>query len=206
MTGRRALPVAVLACLAGAGLVLLAAGQPWARATAGGGPAGVVTVQVSGADVIAVVSGLGVLALAGSVALLATRRLGRRLVGTVLALAGLGIVVGALAGRADPGPALRETAGKATGRIGAPVTDVVTTGWPWPAVAGGLLVLAVGVAAAVLGPGWSVMSSRYERDGGAAALAAGPATGAPERTSGEPATTPTRDAWAALDQGTDPTV
>ena len=206
MTGRRVLAVAVLACLAGAGLVLLAAGQPWARATAGDGPAGVATVEVSGADAVAVVSGLGVLALAGSVALLATQRFGRRLVGAVLALAGLGIMAGALAGRADPGPALREAAGEATGRIGAPVTDVVTTGWPWPAVAGGLLVLVVGVAAAVLGPRWSAMSSRYERGGGATAPAAGPGTDAPDRATGDPATAPTRDAWAALDQGTDPTV
>jgi len=199
MTGRRALAVAVLGCLAGAGLVLLAAGQPWAHAVAGGGAAGVTTVRVSGAEVVAVVSGLAVLALAGSVALLATRRTGRRLVGAVLALAGLSIVAGTLAGRTDPGPALREAAGEATGRIGAPVTDVATTGWPWLAVAGGLLVLATGLAAAVLGPRWSAMSSRYERDGGVVAPASGSGTD-------EPAAAPTRDAWAALDRGTDPTV
>ena len=204
-SGRRALATAVVACAAGAGLVLLAAGQPWARAVTGGA-AGPVTVTAAGAEVVPLVPGLGLLALAGSVALLATRRAGRRLVGAILAAAGAGIIAATIAGRAAPDAALREAAGVATGRIGAAVSGVAGTGWPFPALTGGLLVLAVGLAATAAGPRWSVMSSRYER--GAEPVPAGSA-GAPASTHegpDGPAPATGRDTWTALDQGIDPTV
>jgi uncharacterized membrane protein (TIGR02234 family) len=204
-TGRRALATAVVACAAGAGLVLLAAGQPWARAVTSGA-AGPVAVTATGAEIVPLVPGLGLLVLAGSVALLATRRVGRRLVGTILAAAGAGIVAATIAGRAAPDAALREAAGVATGRIGAAVSGVAGAGWPWLALAGGLLILAVGLAAAVAGPRWSVMSGRYER--GAEPVAAGGA-GAPAAAPGGAGAQPPatgRDTWTALDQGIDPTV
>ncbi|HKA69690.1 MAG TPA: Trp biosynthesis-associated membrane protein [Actinomycetes bacterium] len=197
--GRRVLATAVLACAAGAGLVLLAAGQPWASAVTSG-VAGPVAVTATGAEIVPLVPGLAVLALAGSVALLATRRTGRRLVGAILAVAGAGIVAATIAGFAAPDPALREAAGVATGRIGAAVSDVAGTGWPWLALAGGLVVLAVGLAAAVAGPRWSVMSSRYER--GAEPAAAGGQDAAAAATDPSAGS----DTWIAQDKGIDPTV
>jgi uncharacterized membrane protein (TIGR02234 family) len=204
-SGRRALAAAVMACAAGAGLVLLAAGQPWARAVTSGA-AGPVAVTATGAEIVPLVPGLGLLALAGSVALLATRRGGRRLVGAILASAGAGIVAATIAGRATPEAALREAAGVATGRIGAAVSGVAGTGWPWLALAGGLVVLSVGLAAAVAGPRWSVLSSRYER--GAEPVAADrPGAPAPA-PGGQGAQSPATgsDTWSALDRGIDPTV
>ncbi|MCI0688294.1 MAG: Trp biosynthesis-associated membrane protein [Sporichthyaceae bacterium] len=188
---RRALTVVVLACLAGAGLALLAGGQTWASAVATGGPAGSVAVRASGTDIVPVVAALGLVALAGSVAVLAARRTGRRLVGVLLVLAGAGIGAGALAGRAGPEPAIREAAGEATGRIGATVSELTVTGWPWLALLGGLLVLASGAAAALTGPRWAAMSSRYQRPAGRTGTATSAESG---------------DAWSALDHGTDPTV
>jgi len=204
-SGRRALATAVVACAAGAGLVLLAAGQPWARAVTGGA-AGAVAVTATGAEIVPLVPGLGLLALAGSVALLATRRLGRRLVGAILAATGAGTVAATIAGRAAPDAALREAGGVATGRIGAAVSAVAGTGWPWLATAGGLLVLAVGLAAAVAGPGWSVMSSRYDRGAGPVAAGDPETTGGPQAPTAATGQVTGRDTWTALDQGIDPTV
>lgn len=209
-SGRRALATAVVACAAGGSLVLLAAGQPWARAVTSGA-AGPVPVTATGAEIVPLVPGLGLLALAGSVALLATRRGGRRLVGAILAAAGAGIAAATIAGRATPEGALREAAGVATGRIGAVVSGVAGTGWPWLAFAGGLVVLSVGMAAAVAGPRWSVMSSRYERgaepavvgSAGAPAPTPAPAAGGP---GAEPPPATGSDTWSALDRGIDPTV
>src|SRR4029453_5242547 len=77
----------------GAALVLLAAGRPWVHAVVVGTP-GQVRISPAARSVAPAVSGLGLFALASVVAVVATRRAGRLLVGSLAALAGLGILAG----------------------------------------------------------------------------------------------------------------
>jgi uncharacterized membrane protein (TIGR02234 family) len=113
--------------------------------------------------------------------LLATRGLVRRLLGGLLAAVGLGVMAGAIAGRA----------GLAVGSAGAGAT-----GWPLVCVLGGLLIVLGGLSAARYGHRWPAMGARYERRGAADARPAG--TEADQRVD-------TRAAWDALDRGDDPT-
>jgi len=135
-TGRRPLTTAVVVCAAGAGLAFVAAGRAWEN-----GPARAAeSAHQTGADLVPGLSALALVGLAGAGALLATRGLGRRALGVLLVLVGLGVA----------GLALAHVAG----------ADTV---WPVPAAAGGLLVAVSGAAAVAVGQRWPAMGARYER-------------------------------------------
>lgn len=173
---RRELVLVLAILLAGAGMVLLAGGQPWSEVadpTVSVSPS--ITAPLEGQAVAPVARALGYVALAGVVALLATRRIGRTLVGVLLVFAGVGIGLASLFWTAEA-PVL-------TGDAAEPLDR---TFWPWVSLAGGGLVLLAGIGAAVRGRRWSAMGSAYDSP-----------AGRPERTSD--------DAWAALDRGEDPT-
>jgi hypothetical protein len=145
---RRSYPLTLLACLAGAGLALYAITRTWSiQLTPRPGMSDLRDVR-TGTDLEPWVTGLAVVALAGTGALLATSGRVRRGLGVVLALAGLGVLVGAIAGRVglDPGAA------GARGSF-----------WPVLCALGGLIIVAGGVTAARKGHTWPSMSSRYER-------------------------------------------
>jgi protein-S-isoprenylcysteine O-methyltransferase Ste14 len=78
----------------------------------------------------------GVVALAGAVATLATRRWGRVVVGVALVGAGIAAVAGALSWDSSP--------------------------WRWLAAAAGVLLAATGAFVAVRGPSWTSMAARYD--------------------------------------------
>jgi tryptophan-associated transmembrane protein len=132
VTGRRALPATVALCLAGSALAWFAATRTWQAAD--GSPVR------TGADVFPGLSAVALVGLAGAGAVLATRRLGRRLVGVLVALVGLTLggagVVGL--GRAD-------------------------NAWPLLCAAGGLLVIVGGLATVARGHRWPGMGTRYDR-------------------------------------------
>lgn len=187
MTPARELAYAVAGCLAGAAIVLLAASRPWAQGEISRG-AGVPVAEVAltGGDLAPTVTGLAVLALAAVAALVATRGTARRGVGLLVLAAGAGLVLDAgLAGR-------RAAAQVAADAPDAAGVDIGLTPWPWVAAAGGVLVLAAGLLAAVRSAGWPTMSRRYNAptDDAAAGHAA-------DRTP--------EDIWRALDRGDDPT-
>ena len=174
--GRR-LGTTVLCCAAGAALALYGITRTWAvEVTARPGLSDLRSVR-TGADVVPWVIGLALVALAGGGALLATRGTVRRALGALLALAGAGIGVGAVAGRA----------GLDTGSAGAGATL-----WPVLCALGGLLVVAGGVRAVRHGHEWPGMGARYERRPQPA-------------PAGEDQRVDTRSAWDALDRGDDPT-
>lgn len=199
----------------GAGAVLLSVRQDWARVvTPGVSPLPSSSIPVSGQDLLPVAGALGLAALAGLGALIATRGMARRLTGAVLAVFGVATVVGvclhlsAAAAVAAARSAAVPGAGSATsGSGGVPpgavpggggpalsqAAHVVMMTFPWRglAVAGAVLILAAGVAAAWRGGAWPAMSARYQR-------AAGPARQ-------EPAGTDTASLWEALSSGVDPT-
>ena len=187
MKGRRELLVAVAACLAGAGLAVLAAGRTWAHVDTTSALFGHRTVGLSGRDLTPVVSALGLVGLAGVVAIAATRRTGRAVVGVLVALAGLGILAQTGAILADPkhwarGPLADHV------RVGGAVPGAVhLNAWPYLALLAGLLLAAAGALTAARGRAWAALGTRYER-------APRPAATPPERT-----------LWDQLDRGEDPT-
>lgn len=190
--GRRELTLTVLTALLGGVLAWAAAGRTWATGTAGAAP-NTLKVAASGNDLSASVTALGLTALAGALALFATQRLWRRLVGVLLIAAGVGVAVYAFGerGSAHASRILATKAaakGFASGSLGAH-----TASWWILAVVGGVLVVLAGVAALVRGAAWPGMSSRYENAAGKSAARAAADTGS------------SKDLWDALDRGEDPT-
>jgi uncharacterized membrane protein (TIGR02234 family) len=192
--GRRQLALAVLGCLVGAAVVLFAVSASWVRlrvATGGtAGPAGspvaaaAIPVRLSGGTVAPAVTGCGLVGLAGVVAIAATRRWGRTVVGVLVLAAGIGIMIAATRIAADPTAAAR---GSNPVRQIAPdgvavLRDVTATAAPWLACFGGVLLAGSGLLVALRGRAWSSMSARYEA----------------------PAARPV-NAWDEIERGGDPT-
>jgi uncharacterized membrane protein (TIGR02234 family) len=222
-TGTRREYAAVLTAGAlGAALVLLAAGRPWVHAVVVGTP-GQARISPSARSVAPAVSGLGLLALASVVAVVATRRVGRLIVGLLAALAGLGILASVVQTALDPGGAVHDAAVAAAGLTSPTVHHVTVTGWPVVAAVGALLILFSGLSGVLRGSRWPVMSGRYER-GSDAGTPTGPAgQGRPGRPGTSPVSTERdrsaprpgdgppqggtgqRQMWEALDRGEDPT-
>jgi uncharacterized membrane protein (TIGR02234 family) len=219
---RREYLVVLAAGAVGAALVLLAAGRPWVHAVVVGTP-GQVRISPAARSVAPAVSGLGLFALASVVAVVATRRAGRLLVGSLATLAGLGILAGVAQTAFDPEGAVHDAAVAAAGLTSPTVDDVAVTGWPVLAAVGALLILFAGVACVLRGRRWPVMSGRYERspDAGTPTGSAGARQqrqpgispvpteqnrSAPRHSDRPPqGGTGQRQMWDALDRGEDPT-
>jgi uncharacterized membrane protein (TIGR02234 family) len=231
VSSKREYSGALLAGAVGAVVVLFAVRQQWAQAVfTPSKPLTSQVIDVSGTDLVPLAGGLGLAALAGLGAVIATRGVVRRAVGVLLALFGAGAGAAALttvtattvlsvaAGKvASPeSAALSGAAGSTTSGSSAASPLVVTgsaghaimTAAPWQAVVivGALLVFAVGLATALRGQDWPVMSARYDapgaRDGAGADGAAEP--GAADKRS----TARKSDAasmWESLNGGEDPT-
>jgi uncharacterized membrane protein (TIGR02234 family) len=200
MNRYRELGAALIAVVIGSAVALLLAGLTWQTITASRPrPAGDVVTHVSGRDLEPAVIGLGVVALAGVVAVLATRGLAKRVVGGLIALAGIGIIWRAALGVTAVTPA-RARSLINDGLTGAGIdTSVSPHVSPHPVapilvVVAGLLIAAGGGLVAIRGAAWTSMSGRYEAPTQAAQAAR--------------AAAPVSDlaVWTALDRGDDPTV
>ncbi len=179
---RREPAAAVVGALVAGGLALVAGGQPWARVvTERPAPLPPVESVLQGGDVAPLVPAGGLLLLAAAGALLAVRGLARLGVGMLVAAAAAVLAwsgLRALLWGVEAGaPEVAESS--------------VAVAWPALALAAGLLGLAVAALVVARGRGWAGMGSRYERSGPGARRAADP-----DRS---------RDAWAELDRGHDPT-
>jgi uncharacterized membrane protein (TIGR02234 family) len=203
---RREYGFALLAGAAGAGLILLAVRQQWARAVfTPPKPLTPQVVDVSGADLVPLAGALALAALAGLAAVIATRGALRRAAGVLLALFGAGAgaaimtsvtaatVVSVAASKvASPesaavsGAAGSTTSGSTGGGalvVSGSVAQAFMTGTPWhiAVLAGALLVFIAGLATVLRGPDWPVMSARYDAP---AAHGAGARADAPGREGG----------------------
>ncbi|HEY3087795.1 MAG TPA: Trp biosynthesis-associated membrane protein [Jatrophihabitantaceae bacterium] len=178
-----------LVLLGGAG-ALLVSGRAWQTVTVSRArPFTDEVVDVSGRTLEPAVAALGVVALAGVVAVLATRGVARRLVGVALAGAGLAMAWPAVAGlrtvSAQRARSLVSDARTAAGLDPAyPPQVAAHLVWPVLTLLCALAVLAGGIAVALWGDRWLVMSARYEAP-------------APQRTHAT--------LWSDLDRGHDPT-
>ncbi|HEY4852294.1 MAG TPA: Trp biosynthesis-associated membrane protein [Streptosporangiaceae bacterium] len=214
-SARREYALVLALGVAGAGSVLLSVRQGWARVvTAAARPLPAATVSVRGQDLVPLAGALGLAALAGLAAVLATRGLTRRLVGVLLAAFGVGAAVAvsmhlgtaavlaaaSAAGRTNSpagsvtggsAPGLAGAGGAAPGVAGVSLAGHVTMAafpWRWAVLLGALAVIAAGLLVAWRGATWPVMSSRYDQ----------PAAQRPHPAD-------TASLWDSLSQGVDPT-
>jgi uncharacterized membrane protein (TIGR02234 family) len=169
--------------LTGGALALVASAQPWWRATGGG-----VALSLSGTQATGGLSqALAIVALAGTLLMLATRTRGRRVIGALLLLVGLGL---ALVG----GLGLQPSADA----VGSEVSEVSladtfrfrATVWPWIYAVSGALVTIGAVLTIITAGTWPARSDRFQPGSSKAEVAA----------SEDPA-----ELWKALDAGVDPT-
>lgn len=179
MSGRRALTMAVMACVVGSLLALGAATRTWAvHPQPASPPLMGQHILRRGTDELPWLSALALVALAGAGALLATRGGMRAVVGVIVLAAGLGLAAGGVDG-------LTRVAG-------------VSPFWPLLCVPAGLLVAAAGAYAVARGRAWPAMGLRYERRRPAPVS---PAEDQVQRIGPSPSDVAM---WDALDRGEDP--
>ncbi|MEY9874905.1 putative membrane protein (TIGR02234 family) [Streptacidiphilus sp. MAP12-33] len=200
--GRRSLALTLLFAVAGATLLLVAAGQTWVTGHAQA--QGVTrTVVAQGGEVTGVPGAMALVGLASVVAVFAVRGRGRKLLGVLVALAGVGAVATAVSGAlGSESHALDEKASRSVGLSDIAVSSLTHTGWPWAAVVGGLLVVAAGASTVLRGRDWPGMSARYDAPAGKRGVAASARKGT---AASAPAQQTPADLWKALDRGEDPT-
>ena len=218
---------ALLAGAVGAGLILLAMRAQWAQAVfTPQKPLSAEVVSVSGNDLVPLAEALALAALAGLIAVIATRGVARRAVGALLALFGAGAgaavltavtaktVVSVAAGKvASPesaalsGTAAGSTTSGSSGNgavvVSGSTGHAIINGTPWQAavIVGALLIFAAGLATALRGQDWPVMSARYDAPGARGAASTGAATG--QGTAAR--TSDAASMWESLNGGEDPT-
>lgn len=181
-TSRREMVVVLILLIAGAILALVATALPWGWAHLDGGG----RLAVSGRDVAPDYQVLPLLALASVVGVVATRRVGRVLVGLALAVCA---VRAALSSR-SLGDSLTDDVRDWAIEAGHDVLGVTGASAEvnWYLIAS-VLIFVAGGWIAVRGPGWPSMGRRYERT--------------PQPPPAERLTS--RETWDALDRGDDPT-
>jgi uncharacterized membrane protein (TIGR02234 family) len=220
---------ALLAGAVGAGLILLAVRQQWAKAVfPEPKPLTAQVITVSGGDLAPLAGALALAALAGLAAVIATRGMLRRAAGVLLALfaAGAGAavmtsvtaatVVSVAASKvASPesaavsGAAGSTTSGSSSGGslvVSGTAGHAIMTGAPWhvAVLVGALLVFIAGLATALRGQDWPVMSARYDAPSGGG-QAAGPRGSGPASGRAGTRALDAASMWESLNGGQDPT-
>ncbi len=167
----------------GGGLALVGSAQPWWRAVGEG-----VVVKFSGNQATGGLSqALAIVALAGTLVMLALHARGRRVMGAVLLLVGAGIaIVGGLR--------LQPSADAVHGQVRevslADAFQLTATAWPWIFAFSGVLLAAGAVLTVATAARWPSGSDRFQPGSSKAGVAA----------SDDPA-----ELWKAMDVGVDPT-
>jgi len=196
VTQRRQYLATLLLLAAGGVLGFAAASRPWGSARMPSSLSQATEVTVSGSDLSPVAPALCLVALAAVVAIPAVRRTGRRVVGSILAVLGCGLVVVAGQALLDLDERVHTWVADSPGLTGTVDEVSVAPWWPVALAVAGIMILAAGVSTVVRGPSWPSMGARYER----------PGASGPERSAGSDEAAPDpRQAWDALDRGDDPT-
>lgn len=196
---------ALLLDLIGAGAALLIATRTWQTiVTPRERPLADDVLHISGRTVDAAGTALALVALAGVVAVLATRGIGRRVIGAVLALDGVGLIWRAVADHGAVSAARARSlvhAKHPTVAVDPTVVPHVTAQGSWPVLSAlcGVLVLAAGALILLRGQRWAAMSTRYD------APEAAPAAPLSEVDAQTARTRASASLWSALDSGVDPT-
>jgi uncharacterized membrane protein (TIGR02234 family) len=185
----RAKTTAALLAAVGAGVVLLTIGRGWAH----GDVTQPITFKVTatGSQLTGVPYALGLAGLCGALALFAVRRIGRYLVGAVLALAGAGTVYAVADRLSRLDQALHTQAGVQGLGSETKISNIDNSLWPYLTILGGVILCLAGIYTLVRGGGWSGLGNRYEAP-------------AAQQTAAKPASEVTaRDLWDAQGRGAD---
>lgn len=199
---------AVLAGIACGGALFGIARAPWLHASAADLTGGRAQVDVTGADAAPAVMALGVLALATSLVISLASPRSRVITGPLLALSGIGAVIGILGLLTDPAPHARSAVARATGLAGS-ATTVSTTPWPLVALAPALALIALGVLVVLYGGRWR-RSDRFDRPEDVPEPSRTARSEGADAPSTEPSAEPIDPledpavAWDALSRGDDP--
>lgn len=190
---RRSLGLACLLLLLGAGFLWVSGSLTWFSVTVPTATGGELSTAATGAQMQPAITAVAALLLAAVAATVALSGIARRVLGVVVALAGVAAGWSTLAQVVTPPSAAQLVSareGLSTG--GQPIgTSVVSaSAWPWLAVAGAVVAVLAGGLLAVRERRMARLGARYA------------APGAP---TDEP-TDPDRAAWEQLDDGRDPTV
>jgi len=172
----------------GALLGFLAASRPWVLVVVPD-PIAERTLGLSGREAAGVVPAVALVALAGGVAVLTTRRMGRAVAGILLVLAGATAAAGSITVLRTPASAVDQVVSAATGRTGVASVTASVTAWPWVGLASGVLIAVGGCVAVLRARSWGGLSARYDT---------------PAKASSEPDDDPGH-VWDALSRGEDPT-
>jgi uncharacterized membrane protein (TIGR02234 family) len=184
---RREFGLVLLLGAAGAALVVFAVRQTWAQAIfTPPRPLPVQQISVTGQQLVPLAAALALAGLACLAAVIATRSAARRVAGALLAVLGAGAAVAAGAGVRASAVLATAQANAAAGALGGSTTggtspggashaivvagssgQALMTGAPWhtAAVAGAAAIVLAGLATVWRGPGWPVMSARFDRPG-----------------------------------------
>lgn len=185
----RAKTLAALLAGIGSGVILLTIGRGWAH----GDVTSPITFKVTatGSQLTGVPYALGLAGLAGALALFAVRRIGRYLVGAVLALAGAGSVYAVVDRLSRLDSALHTQAGAQGLGTDTTIVHVDNNLWPYLTILGGVILCLAGIYTLARGRTWSGLGNRYE----APATQASAAQPVGEVTA--------RDLWDAQGRGSD---
>ena len=173
--------------LVGGALALICSAQPWWRATGEG-----VVMKFTGTQVTGGLSqALGIVSLAGTLLMLVLKARGRRVVGALLLLVGMGVV---LTGAFRLRPSADAVRSQVREVSLADVFQLGVTAWPWAFALSGVLIVA-GAALTIATAGrWPSQNERFRPE-------VGPAKGTMQLAGiDDPA-----GLWKAMDAGADPT-
>ncbi len=217
---RREFALVLLLGAAGAGLLVLALRQPWARAIfTAPRPLPAQDFSVTGQALIPLASALALAALACLAAVIATRAVARRACGALLAVLGAGAAVATTTGVRASAVLSAAKASASAGALGGSTTSgnspgnathaiviagssghAVMVGAPWRAVAvlGAVMIILAGLATVWRGPRWPVMSARFDR--------AGQQQAGQQQTSRSRKRADSATMWESLSRDIDPTL
>lgn len=220
---RREFALVLLLGAAGAGLVVLATRQPWARAIfTAPRPLPAQDFSVTGQELVPLASALALAGLACLAAVIATRSVVRRVCGALLAVLGAGAAATATTGVRASAVLSAARASASGGALGGSTTSgsspgnashaivlagssgrAVMSGAPWRAVAlvGAVAIILAGLATVWRGSRWPVMSARFDRPGQQRSGPRSPQRSGIERKRGDSATM-----WESLSRDVDPTL
>jgi uncharacterized membrane protein (TIGR02234 family) len=161
----RGLAVALGVQIIGAAALLLIATREWQTVTTiRPRPFGNDVLGLSGRTVDGAITALALVALAGVVAVIATKATVRRVIGALVAVAGVVLIWRVVAAMSAVSSARAHALVVAKHPQVAGTPHVVTHPvWPLLSLVAALLVLGAGVLIAARGASWAAMSARYER-------------------------------------------